>query len=45
MSTIAKIDDQNYSFSKGAPDFMIKHCSKYIDKNGKEVPINENFIK
>lgn len=40
MSTIAKFDDENYTFSKGAPDFLIKCCTNYINKDGEEAPIN-----
>lgn len=43
MTTIGKIDNENYTFSKGAPDFLIKYCSNYINKDGEEVPINEAF--
>lgn len=45
MSTIGKIDGENYIFSKGAPDFMIKHCSHFINIDGEESPIDEAFLK
>lgn len=45
MTTIGKIDGEPYTFAKGAPDFMIKHCSHYVNKNGEVVPIDDNFTK
>ena len=45
MTTIGKIDDEVYTFAKGAPDFMVRHCTHYINKNGDEVPIDDNFTK
>ena len=35
MSAIAKLDDgRTIIFTKGAPDFLLPNCIKYVDKNG-----------
>jgi magnesium-transporting ATPase (P-type) len=42
MSCIVKLsNDKYYMFSKGAPDFLIANCARYIDKNGGIAPIDE----
>ncbi|KKQ94769.1 MAG: ATPase, P-type (Transporting), HAD superfamily, subfamily IC [candidate division CPR2 bacterium GW2011_GWC1_39_9] len=43
MSTINKMGDQYFVFSKGAPQEIIKMCSK-IRLNGKEIKLNKNTI-
>ena len=43
MTTIANVDERPYTFTKGAPDFVLKSCSHYLDKNGNKVEINEDF--
>jgi Ca2+-transporting ATPase len=45
MSTTAQVDGQNYTFAKGAPDFMIKQCTHYINKDGERTLINDNFVE
>lgn len=45
MSTVSKHDGGLYTFSKGAPDFVIKTCSHYINKDNKKTPINDEFKK
>jgi hypothetical protein len=44
MSTTAQLDGENYTFSKGAPDFMIKNCTHFLNAEGETVPINDQFI-
>lgn len=34
-----------YSFTKGAPDFLLEKCTKYIDKEGKIVNITSAFVE
>lgn len=34
----------NYVFVKGAPDFLLEHCTKYINKNGTVSKISSDFI-
>jgi magnesium-transporting ATPase (P-type) len=34
-----------YPFTKGAPDFLIEKCTKFINKDGKIVNITDSFIK
>lgn len=43
MSTVCKHDGGIYTFSKGAPDFVIKTCSHYINKDNEKTPINDEF--
>jgi len=45
MSTTAQLDGENYTFSKGAPDFMIKQCTNYVNAEGQTVPITPDFIE
>ena len=35
----------NYVFVKGAPDFLLEHCTKYINKNGAVSKINSDFVE
>lgn len=44
MSTTAQVEGENFTFAKGAPDFMIKQCTHYINKDGQAVPINDKFV-
>ena len=32
-----------YVFVKGAPDFLIPYCSKYVNRNGHQNKINNEF--
>ena len=34
MSTIADIDGKVYTFTKGAPDFVLPSCTHYINAHG-----------
>ena len=34
----------NYVFVKGAPDFLLEHCTRYINKNGTVSKINSDFL-
>lgn len=43
MSTIASIDGRTYTFTKGAPDFLIESCSSFIDANGNKQPLDDEF--
>ena len=42
MSTINKIEDKTYSFTKGSLDSIINNCSKYII-DGKIYTMNEEY--
>ena len=45
MCTIYEDDKgSSYAFVKGAPDFLLPYCTKYINKNGQVSKINEAFI-
>ena len=44
MCTIYEDDKgTNYAFVKGAPDFLLEYCTKYINKNGTVSKINSDF--
>jgi Ca2+-transporting ATPase len=43
MSTISQEKDGKYIFAKGAPDFLIKYCTSYLNAEGKPTPITEQF--
>ena len=43
MTTVSKIEEQQYVFTKGAPDFVIERCSKYIDKDGNSQDITADY--
>jgi magnesium-transporting ATPase (P-type) len=45
MATVY-VDEKNttYVFVKGAPDFLIDGCSKYINKNGTVSKINNDYL-
>jgi magnesium-transporting ATPase (P-type) len=45
MATVYSDDKKaNYAFVKGAPDFMLEHCTKFISKNGSISKINESYL-
>lgn len=45
MCTVYEDDKgSTYAFVKGAPDFLLPYCTKYINKNGQVSKINEGFI-
>lgn len=44
MATIYKDDKGSiYVFVKGAPDFLAPYCNKYINRNGHQTKINNEF--
>jgi magnesium-transporting ATPase (P-type) len=45
MSVVYYLSDRKryYIFSKGAPEILIQNCKYYMDKDGKNVPIDSNF--
>ena len=43
MTTVSKVDGKQYVFTKGAPDFLLERCSKYIDKNGDSQNITADY--
>ena len=44
MSTINKVDDKVYMFTKGAPDIIFSRC-KYVLDDGEVIKINDDIIK
>jgi magnesium-transporting ATPase (P-type) len=34
-----------YVFVKGAPDFLLENCTKFINKNGSVSKINSDFLE
>jgi magnesium-transporting ATPase (P-type) len=44
MSTIYRDIDSVYIYTKGAPEFVIKNCTKFLNKNGVPQKIDKNFI-
>ena len=34
MSTIADVDGTVYTFTKGAPDFVLPSCTHFLDAHG-----------
>ncbi len=45
MATVyADEKNMTYVFVKGAPDFLLEHCTKFINKNGTVSKINSDFI-
>jgi len=45
MATVyADEKNTNYVFVKGAPDFLLEHCSRFINRNGSVSKINSDFI-
>ena len=44
MCTIYEDDKgTNYAFVKGAPDFLLPYCTKYINKSGSISKINSDY--
>lgn len=43
MSTVIKENGRVVAYAKGAPDFIIKHCTRFLDATGQPVMITENF--
>ena len=44
MTTVFEDGKQILSFTKGAPDFLIDKCTKYISRNGTVAKINAEFL-
>lgn len=45
MATIYEDETgMNYAFVKGAPDFMLEHCTRFISQNGRVSKINFDFL-
>lgn len=44
MTTIYEDGKQILSFTKGAPDFLIDRCTKYINKSGTATKITPDFL-
>lgn len=41
MSAICKLEDgRKVIFNKGAPEFLLPNCSRYMDRNGEAQPID-----
>lgn len=43
MSVIVSIDGKPYIFTKGASDFLLPHCSNFVDRNAKVQVIDQTF--
>lgn len=43
MSTVIREDGKVVAYTKGAPDFVLKNCTRFLDASGQPVLINENF--
>ena len=43
MTTIAKVNGKVYTFTKGAPDFLLDRCTKYINNTGNAVDITPAY--
>ena len=44
MDFIRSFKDKKYIFTKGAPDFLIPHCSRYINSQGNIVNITPEYL-
>jgi magnesium-transporting ATPase (P-type) len=43
MSSVLKFKQKTHVFSKGAPDFLLRNCTQYLDARGNPVPITEAY--
>lgn len=43
MTTLYNDNKVTYVCCKGAPDFLLEKCSKYVDKNGKVANLTQDF--
>ncbi len=43
MSCIVQMNNKFYIYSKGAPDFLLPECAKFVAKNGEVKSINEDY--
>jgi magnesium-transporting ATPase (P-type) len=43
MTTLYTEGKTTYVCCKGAPDFLLEKCSKYVDKNGKPAVLTPQF--
>ena len=43
MSTVVKEKGKIVAYCKGAPDFVLKNCTHYLDASAKPVPITDSY--
>lgn len=43
MTTLVKDNGKMYAFTKGAPDFVLEHCTSYLNEKGEKVPIDNKY--
>jgi Ca2+-transporting ATPase/Ca2+ transporting ATPase len=43
MSSVVNYKGKIHVFSKGAPDYLLKNCSSYLDAKGDVVPITDAY--
>ena len=43
MSSVINFKGKVHVFSKGAPDFLLRNCTQYLDAKGTAVPITEAY--
>lgn len=43
MTTVCKEKGKFYAFTKGAPDFVLKSCSYFLDSNGNKAKITDDY--
>lgn len=43
MTTVCKEKGKFYAFTKGAPDFVLKRCSFYLNAEGNKVKITDAY--
>jgi magnesium-transporting ATPase (P-type) len=43
MSCIVEIDSKYFIYSKGAPDFLLPECTRYVANNGEIKNVDEDF--
>jgi Ca2+-transporting ATPase len=43
MSTVVKEKGKIIAYTKGAPDFVLKNCNRYLNAAAQPVPITEAF--
>lgn len=45
MTTIYKENNSIYVCTKGAPEYLLHHCTQFIDSEGRVSKIDSNFEK
>lgn len=43
MSSVVNFKGKTHIFTKGAPDYLLKNCTQYLDSKGEPVPITDAF--